>query len=186
MNFEEQIAKQIYNSLLQVSNGYISVTPIKYLKGLFLKKEDVPGFLPQVVQISLITGVNNSFNYLKIDNKELTIVGVGYQVLKNFDNCLLSSIDFKLEPVGPTVDIKNGGPLETKKKYNDYIDLNYSFIEPDEYGDRYIDLEFYCPFILEKSIDKIFKEINNLYSGSYEDYKEKSKTFKDFLKLLEI
>lgn len=185
MNFEERIARQIYNSLLQVSNGYISAMPIKYLKGLFLKKEDIPGFLSQVVQTSLLAGVNKSFSYLKIDNKELTIVGVGCQLLKKFDNCLLSSIDFKLEPVGPTVDIKNGGPLETKK-YNDYIDLNYSFIEPDDYGDRYIDLEFYCPFILEKSIDKIFKEINNLYSGSYEDYKEKSKTFKDFLKLLWI
>lgn len=185
MNFEERIARQIYNSLLQVSNGFISAMPIKYLKGLFLQKKDIPGFLPQVVQTSLLTGVNNLFSYLKIDSKELTIFGVGCQVLKKFDNCLLSLIDFKLEPVGPTVDIKNGGPLETKK-YNDYIDLNYSFIEPDEYGDRYIDLEFYCPFILEKSIDKIFKEINNLYSGSYEDYKEKSKIFKDFLKVLEI
>lgn len=185
MNFEERIERQIYNSLLQLSNGYISTMPIKYLKGLFLKKEDIPGFLPQVVQTSLLTGVNKSFSYLKIGNKELTIVGVGCQVLKKFDNCLLSSIDFKLEPVGPTVDIKDGSPLEVRK-YNDYIDLNYSFIKPDEYGDRYIDLEFYCPFILEKSIDKIFKEINNLYSGSYEDYKEKSKTFKDFLKVLEI
>lgn len=182
MNFEERIARQIYNSLLQVSNGYISAMPIKYLKGLFLQKKDIPGFLPQVVQTSLLTGVNNSFSYLKIDSKELTIFGVGCQLLKKFDNCLLSSIDFKLEPVGPTVDIKNGDPLEVRK----YIDLNYSFIKPDEYGDRYIDLEFYCPFILEKSIDKIFKEINNLYSGSYEDYKEKSKTFKDFLKVLEI
>lgn len=153
MNFEEQIAKQIYNSLLQVSNGYISAMPIKYLKGLFLKKEDVLGFLPQVVQTSLLTGVNNSFSYLKIDNKELTIVGVGCQVLKKTDNYLLSSIDFKLEPVGPTCRYKNGDPLEVRK----YIDLNYSFIKPDEYGDRYIDLEFYCPFILEKSIEKYLK-----------------------------
>lgn len=161
MNFEEQIAKQIYNSLLQVSNGYISTMPIKYLKGLFLKKEDIPGFLPQVVQTSLLTGVNKSFSYLKIDSKELTIFGVGCQVLKKFDNCLLTSIDFKLKLVSYTV-------------------------EPDEYGNRYIDLEFYCPFLLGKSIDKIFTEINNLYSESYEDYKEKSKTFKDFLKLLKI
>lgn len=179
MNFEEQVAKQIYNSLLQVSNGYISAMPIKYLKGLFLQKEDIPGFLPQVVQTSLLTGVNKSFSYLKIDNKELTIFSVGCQVLKKFDNCLLSSIDFKLKPVSLTVDIKDGSPLEIKK-YNDYIDLNYSFIEPDEYGDRYIDLEFYCPFILEKSIDKIFKEINNLYSGSYEDYKKNQKLLKIF------
>lgn len=181
MTFEEQVAKVIYDSLLQVSNGYVSIMPIKYLKGLFLKKEDVPGFLPQVVQTSLLTGVNKSFGYLKIDNKELTICRVGCQALKKFDNYLLSSIDFRLEPVGPTVDIKDD-PSETQK----YIDLNYSFIEPDEYGDRYIDLEFYCPFIFEKSIDKIFKEINNLYSGSYEDYKEKSKIFKDFIKLLRI
>jgi len=44
----------------------------------------------------------------------------------------------------------------------------------------------HCPFLLGKNIDKIFEEINSLYSGSYEDYKEKSKTFKDFLKLLRI
>lgn len=184
MHFEEQAAKAIYNSLLQVSNGCISAMPIKYLKGLFLKKEDIPGFLPQVVQISLLTEVNKSLNYLKINNKELTIAGVGCQVSKKTDEYLISTIDITLEPVGPTRDIK-GDPLDVRK-YNDYIDLNYSFIEPDEYGDRYIDLKFYCPFILGKSIDEMFKEINNLYSGSYEDYKEKSKTFKDFLKLLWI
>lgn len=184
MTIEERAAKHIYDSLLQVSNGYISAMPIKYLKGLFLKKEDVPGFLPQVVQTSLLTGVNKSFGYVKINNKELTIVGVGCQLLKKTDEYLISTIDIKLEPVGPTADIKDGPP--DIQKYNDYIDLNYSFIEPDEYGDRYIDLEFPCPFLLGKPIDEIFKEINNLYSGSYEDYKEKSKTFKDFLKLLRI
>ncbi len=182
MNFEEQAAKQIYDSLLQVGNGYISAMPIKYLKGLFLKKEDIPGFLPQVVQTSLLTGVNKSFGYLKIDNKELTIVGVGCQSLKKTDEYLISTIDIKLEPVSPTVDIKDGNPNIVRE----FIEKNYSFIEPDEYGDRYIGLEFYCPFILEKSIDKIFKEINNLYSGSYEDYQEKSKIFKDFIKLLKI
>lgn len=184
MHFEEQVAKMVYNSFLQASNGYISTMPIKYLKGLFLKKEDIPGFLPQVVQTSLLTGINKSLSYLKINNKELTIAGVGCQVSKKTDEYLISTIDITLEPVGPTRDIK-GDPLDVRK-YNDYIDLNYSFIEPDEYGDRYIDLKFYCPFILGKPIDKMFEEINNLYSGSYEDYKEKSKDFKDFIKLLQI
>ena len=55
--------------------------------------------------------------------------------------------------------VKGNAQKELMDFFNDYIDLNYSFIEPDDYGDRYIDLEFYCPFILEKSIDKIFKEI---------------------------
>lgn len=180
MNFEEQIAKQIYNSLLQVSNGYISAMPIKYLKGLFLKKEDIPGFLPQVVQTSILTNVNKIGGYLKIDDKELLITTVGYNVLKKFDNCLLSTIDFLIEPYA---DSEAGNPQGLEK----FIKSKYAdLIEPDGFGDYYIRLNFYCPFILEKSFDKIFKEINNLYSGSYEDYKEKSKTFKDFLKVLEI
>lgn len=182
MTFEEQTAKQIYDSFLQASNGYISVMPIKYLKGLFLKKEDIPGFLPQVVQMSLLTGVNKTFGYLKINDKDLTITGVGCQPIKKTDEYLISTIDITLEPGGPTVDIKGGDPNIVRE----FIEKNYSFIEPDEYGDRYIELEFYCPFLLGKSIDKIFKEINNLYSGSYEDYKEKSKKFEDFLKLLRI
>lgn len=180
MNFEEQVAKQIYNSLLQVSNGYISAMPIKYLKGLFLQKEDVPGFLPQVVQTSILTKVNSIGSYLKIDDKELLISTVGCHVLKKFDNYLLSIISFLIEPY---VDIEAENPQEIEK----FIKSKYAnLIEPDGFGDYYIRLNFYCPFIFEKSIDKIFKEINNLYSGSYEDYKEKSKTFKDFLKLLQI
>ena len=180
MNFKEQVAKQIYNSLLQVSNGYISTMPIKYLKGLFLKKEDIPGFLPQVVQTSILTNVNRIGSYLKIDDKELLISTVGCHVLKKFDNYLLSAISFLIEPY---VDIEAEKPQEIEK----FIKSKYAnLIEPDGFGDYYIRLNFYCPFILEKSIEKIFKEINNLYSGSYEDYKEKSKTFKDFLKLLWI
>lgn len=180
MNFKEQVAKQIYNLLLQVSNGYISAMPIKYLKGMFLKKEDVPGFLPQVVQTSILTNVNIKGGYLKIDDKELLISTVGCHVLKKFDNYLLSIISFLIEPY---VDIKAKNLQEIEK----FIKSKYAnLIEPDRFGDYYIRLNFYCPFILEKSIDKIFKEINNLYSGSYEDYKEKSKIFKDFLKFLEI
>lgn len=180
MNFGEQIAKQIYNSLLQVSNGYISTMPIKYLKGLFLKKEDIPGFLPQVVQTSILTNVNKIGGYLKIDDTELLITTVGYNVLKKFDNCLLSTINFLIEPYA---DSEAGNPQGLKK----FIKSKYAdLIEPDEFGDYYIRLDFYCPFILGKPIDKMFEEINNLYSGSYEEYKEKSKTFKDFLKLLRI
>lgn len=65
MHFEEQVAKMVYNSFLQASNGYISTMPIKYLKGLFLKKEDIPGFLPQVVQTSLLTELINHLVILK-------------------------------------------------------------------------------------------------------------------------